>query len=187
MHATSRRGMTLVELLVVMVIITILGALVLAVLRRGPPEGLRTRTQVDVSALATAVEAYRLNYGEWPVTNENAYATDATLTALFRGTNVTSEGRARNTRQIKLLDVRDAAVGASGWQDPWGKPYFFAVDQDGDGIITAQVIERGRFGQPILHGTLVVTGRQVIAFSFGPNTNLNLNVTDPAYDDLRSW
>lgn len=183
----GRRGMTLVELLVVITIITIIGMMVMPALMKGVGQGMRSRAEADVSSLNMAVQAYFDKYGEWPAASEQAYSVDANLTAMFRGTNVTVDGKVRNAQRVRFLEIPDSEVVNGVWVDPWNSPYYFAVDMNGDGIVNASVVERGRFGKVINHGTIIVTGRQAVAFSMGPNTNLSPNVTDPGYDDVRSW
>lgn len=60
----NRRGFTLIELMVVILIIAILAALLMAAISRSPAEDARTLT--EISQMASAMEAYRMKYGEYP-------------------------------------------------------------------------------------------------------------------------
>ena len=59
-------GFTLLELLTVMGIIAILAGIVLGVGRRASESGKIARAKVELAALSNALEAYRIQYGDYP-------------------------------------------------------------------------------------------------------------------------
>jgi prepilin-type N-terminal cleavage/methylation domain-containing protein len=67
----ARRGFTLVELLVVMGIIILLAGLLFPMVMRAMRQGVRARTQADLNAIATALEAYKGDFGDYPRANGN--------------------------------------------------------------------------------------------------------------------
>lgn len=62
---SSRRAFTLIELMVVILIIAILASLLMAALGGGG-RGRDAKTLVEINEMATALEAYRTKYGEYP-------------------------------------------------------------------------------------------------------------------------
>ena len=67
----ARRGFTLVELLVVIVIIGILASLVVGLSGTASRKMRESRTRVELVAIETAIEAYKANFGHYPPCNEN--------------------------------------------------------------------------------------------------------------------
>ena len=61
-----RRGFTMTELLVVIAIIVVLIGLVSPMAARAWKQGQRTRTAADLQAIASALEAYRQDHGDYP-------------------------------------------------------------------------------------------------------------------------
>mgnify|MGYP003336251906 FL=1 len=62
----SRRGFTLVELLVVIAILSILAALLAWGVNAARISMLRSAQSAEIQMIATAVEAYRSKYGDYP-------------------------------------------------------------------------------------------------------------------------
>lgn len=72
--STSDKGFTLIELLVVLVIIGILAGYVGPRIMGHPEEAKRTMAAVQISALETALETYRLDNGAYPSTEQGMQA-----------------------------------------------------------------------------------------------------------------
>ena len=62
-----RAGFTLVELLTVIAIIAILAAMLLPVLAAVKKHALKVQTRLEVDQIATAIEKYDSDYGQFPV------------------------------------------------------------------------------------------------------------------------
>jgi len=97
----SSAGFTLIELLIVMMILGLLAALVTPRLFKKVGKSRQQAARVQIEMLGTALDAYRLDVGRYPTTEEG-------LQAL-----VTNPGNERwDGPYIKRIP-----------QDPWGHPY----------------------------------------------------------------
>jgi len=119
----SRQGFTLIEILVVIAVIAILAALVAPNVFRhvGTAKDAAARSQIEM--LGAALDAYRLDNGRYPSTEQG-------LSALWTMPDV--EPRPRNWRGPYL---RKAIP-----NDPWDNPYVYTspgeVNQDGYDLVS---------------------------------------------------
>jgi general secretion pathway protein G len=103
---TLQRGFTLIEIMVVVVIIGILGALVVPKLMGKPGEARITAARVDISTLMQALKLYKLDNQRYPTTEQGLRS---------------------------LVEKPSSGPSANGWKtggyidklpkDPWGNPY----------------------------------------------------------------
>jgi general secretion pathway protein G len=103
-----QRGFTLVEIMVVVVIIGILGALVVPKLLGRTGESRVTAAKVDIATLMQALKLYKLDNQRYPTTEQGLKA---------------------------LIEKPSSGPSANGWKspgyidklpnDPWGNPYQF--------------------------------------------------------------
>ncbi len=68
---------TLIELLTVMIVIAILGAITLGVVRGAKQRASAARARSELAAIATALERYKSHFGDYPQTGNAAQATPA--------------------------------------------------------------------------------------------------------------
>ncbi|CAI8919481.1 type II secretion system major pseudopilin GspG [Pseudomonas serbica] len=105
-HRASQHGFTLIEIMVVVVIIGILGAIVVPQFMSRPDQAKVTAAKVDLQAIGTALEMYRLDNVHYPSTQQG-------LEALSKRPSGLPAARSWNPQgYLKSLPV-----------DPWGTPY----------------------------------------------------------------
>ena len=105
-HRTSQHGFTLIEIMVVVVIIGILGAIVVPQFMSRPDQAKVTAARVDLQAIGTALEMYRLDNLHYPSTQQG-------LEALSKRPSGVPTPRSWNPQgYLKSVPV-----------DPWGTPY----------------------------------------------------------------
>lgn len=80
-----QRGFTLIEIMVVVVILAVLGALVVPKILSNVDKARITRAQADIRAIQTALDLYRLDNFKYPTTEQGLAAlvhqpADATIT-----------------------------------------------------------------------------------------------------------
>lgn len=106
LRTSTQRGFTLIEIMVVVVIIGVLGAIVVPQFMSRPDQAKVTAAHTDIQAISTALEMYRLDTFNYPSTQQGleALVTRPTGTPLAKNWN--PQG------YLKSLPV-----------DPWGTPY----------------------------------------------------------------
>ena len=114
--AVRTRGFTLIEILVVVVIIGILGALVVPNFLSKPDQARVTAAQSDIRAIANALDIYRLDNFQYPSTDQGLEALVRKPTGFPEPKNYSPEG------YIKSLPT-----------DPWGSEYVY--ERTGSGFL----------------------------------------------------
>ncbi len=109
MKGRARRGFTMLELTLVLVVIGLLAALVVPRVLGRTTQARRARALADLEILAQALEGYRLDAGAYPTTAQG-------LDALIR---------------VPALPPRPARWRPDGYlpalpRDPWGREYQYA-------------------------------------------------------------
>ncbi|OUV20093.1 MAG: type II secretion system protein GspG [Gammaproteobacteria bacterium TMED95] len=102
------RGFTLIEIMVVVVILGILGALIVPNIVGRPDEARVTAAKSDLQQIGNALDLYRMDNGHYP-------STDQGLEALIEKPSGYPEPRRWNADgYLKKLPI-----------DPWGEPYLY--------------------------------------------------------------
>jgi general secretion pathway protein G len=125
---SRQRGFTLIEIMVVVVILAVLGALVVPKILENVDKARVTRAQADIRAIQTALDLYRLDNFKYPTTEQGLQAlvtqpVDPTIT---------------NYRSGGYLPTLP--------KDPWNNPYVY-VSPGADGR-DYDIISYGRDGKP---------------------------------------
>lgn len=101
-------GFTLIEILVVVVILGILASIIVPKIMKRPEEARRTKAKMDIKAIETALNLYRLDNGVYPSTEQG-------LDALV--TKPTTGIIPKNWKEEGYLD-KDP-------KDPWKNPFVY--------------------------------------------------------------
>jgi general secretion pathway protein G len=119
MSKTRASGFSLIEILVVVVIMGILGALIVPNLLGRPDQARITAAQSDLRALSNALDIYRLDNFNYP-------STDQGLEALVRKPSGFPEPKNYNPDgYVKSIPI-----------DPWGTPYFYERTEQGYNLLS---------------------------------------------------
>ncbi|MFI4889634.1 MAG: type II secretion system major pseudopilin GspG [Steroidobacterales bacterium] len=122
------RGFTLIEIMVVVVILAVLGALVVPKILENVDKARATRARSDIQAIETALDLYRLDNFRYPTTEQGLQAL-VTQPADPTITNYRSGG------YLKSIPI-----------DPWNNPYQY-VSPGSDGR-DYEILSYGRDGKP---------------------------------------
>lgn len=156
---------TLVEMLVVIALILILGALLFPAINKAIEQGRRHKARTEVNQIATAWRQFFQEYRSLP---GGITVMDANTLSILRG----DVGGDYN-RKLLLLEN---APGSGVWLDPWDLHYFVALDEDYDNVID---VDKGDGKTDTVYGAVAV-------WSKGRLNGLEDQDDDPK-DDLNSW
>lgn len=125
--ARNRRGFTLIELVVVLLILAILAAMIVPRFISRTEDAKVAKAASDLASLRSALDQFRIDVGRYPTTEENLDA------------------------------LRSAPGDASGWKgpyiakavppDPWQNPYIYEYP-GADGQDSFVLMSNGADGQP---------------------------------------
>ncbi len=107
-HRAARRGFTLIEVMIVVVILGLLAAVVVPKVMNRPDEARVVKAQADIAAIVQALKLYRLDNTTYPTTEQG-------LNALVQ--RPTGNPIPNNWKQGGYLDKLP--------KDPWGRDYQF--------------------------------------------------------------
>jgi len=126
----GQRGLTLIELMVVIVILTILASFIAPRLMGRPDEARRSQARVQIEGLETALKMYKLDNGNYPTTEQG-------LKSLIEPP--TAGKLAGNWREGGYLEKSKVP------KDPWDNDFvYISPGAHGD----YDLISRGADGEP---------------------------------------
>ncbi len=108
MHAIPRKGFTLIEIMIVVVIIGILGAIIVPTFMSRPDQARVTAAQTDLRSIAAALDLYRLDNYQYPSSEQGLEALVSRPSGFPEPKNYNPDA------YIKALPT-----------DPWGSPYVY--------------------------------------------------------------
>jgi general secretion pathway protein G len=123
-----QRGFTLIEIMVVVVILAVLGALVVPKILENVDKARVTRAQSDIRAIQTALDTYRLDNFKYPTSEQG-------LQALVK-----------QPADPTITNWRTGGYLGSMPKDPWNNPYQY-VSPGPDGR-EYEITSYGRDGKP---------------------------------------
>jgi len=122
-------GFTLIELLVVMIILAILAAVVIPRVIGRTEDARRAKARSDIAAFETALDAYKLDNGSYPTTEQG-------LQALVEPPNTDPVPKNWSGPYLKKGIPKD----------PWGNDYVYA--SPGEHSTDFDIVSYGKDGQP---------------------------------------
>ncbi len=153
-HGSACRGMTLIELLCVMFLITMFASLIFPGVTALHRAHQRRKAAATAARILLATEQYRSVYGHWPL-YKNDIDTDLVYAVPDgpHATTVTAGEMAdqreligalttnlvQNPRNQLFLEIDDESMSEGYLLDPWGRPYILFADGDGDGFLNAGI------------------------------------------------
>ena len=122
------RGFTLIEIMVVVVILAVLGALVVPRVLENVDKARVVRAKSDIRAIETALDLYRLDNYKYPTTDQGL------------------EALVKKPPDPSLTNYREGGYLKAVPKDPWGNPYHYeSPGPDGEPYL---IISYGRDGKP---------------------------------------
>jgi prepilin-type N-terminal cleavage/methylation domain-containing protein len=186
-HTKRNQAFTLIELLTVIAIIAVLAGLLFPAFQSAMRKGETAQAQTDIKMIESAIQAYHLQYGLYPVVplsnNDNGgdycfgglggYANNGQLMDILRSFDrgPGNSGFANNLRKIVFINASQKSLDSTGnYLDPWGRQYEITIDTGNDNICNG-----------LKGGYADVPNRTVVVWSCGPDGKPNTT------DDIRSW
>jgi len=129
-------GFTLIELLVVIAIIAILAALILNTAGFIQKKGARSRAQSEISALSTALESYKVEYGDYPTASGTFGTTVSNNANILYQALVASNATYNPSGKVFFEPYKGICANtnytstANYFVDPFGQPYQYKYPGD---------------------------------------------------------
>lgn len=106
----SKRGFTLIELMIVVVIVGILATLLIPRIMDRPEEARRIKAKADIKSIESALKLYKLDNGSYPATEQG-------LQALISKPDTSPVPQ--KWREGGYLEAKEVP------KDPWSNPYYY--------------------------------------------------------------
>ena len=121
-----KHGFTLIELLVVIIIIGVLMGSLLPAFSKMREKGRSVQRSEEAAGIRSALKAYFLEYGEWPLTPGELAQTNIVT---YGSDNKLIIDRLKfNSKGVLFIEVENYRLEGSAYVDPWGNPYQLRMD-----------------------------------------------------------
>ncbi len=128
-RASRRAGMTLIELMVVIVVIAILFAILMPAIGRLRQRAHRADAQATTAVLKDAIMQYHFEYGQWPIDYSSLQPTMTFTDNNHEVIEYLMFNHSQNTKRIPFIQIDDYTLDGQGnIINPWGNPYRIVVD-----------------------------------------------------------
>jgi general secretion pathway protein G len=133
-----RQGFTLIELLVVITIIAILAALILSTAGGIQKKAARDRAKAEISALSTALESYKADYGDYPIASNAPSATSSDNSIILYGALVGVNTNLNPNRKVYFEPSKSTSAttnystAGNYFVDPFSQPYQYRYPGSAD-------------------------------------------------------
>lgn len=133
----TNTGFTIVELLIVVIVIGILATLVLVGYTGVTNQAKTTKIKSDLTALANAVKAARVNMDEVMGQVTGNYYTAGSCVGLAAGTDLAALSQTSSCWSTYLTTLNNISTAGNvhlgDVKDPWGRPYFIDENEGENG------------------------------------------------------
>lgn len=132
---TRRAGMTMIELMVVIVVIAILFAILMPAIGRLRQRAHRADAQATMAVLQDAIMQYHFEYGRWPIDYGNLQPEMEFDDNNHEVIEFLMVDHDQNTKKIQFIQIDDYTTDAQGnIVNPWGDPYIILFDTDANTV-----------------------------------------------------
>lgn len=174
-------GLTLIELLAVIGIIGVLAAITFGIARGVRERAGIGKVRVEIVAIAQALEAYRVKYGDYPQTSNAATMLQCLIGRRGpTGTALTDKPLIEMRRFSTVNDSDPFTAGTAVLMDPFGKSYNYAYKTSGSWKNPSFVLFSGG-PDGAVEGSLPADGFLTSTFETAFNTSAGTGNPDNIY------
>lgn len=141
---SDSKGMTLIELLGVIVIIGILFVVLSFAINRSQDSAKVAGAQTDLRSMQTSVEYFQKLTSQIPTAQQLSDRSDFHFHTSHAPTNFDASGLSGDGWEYVINDNGTSYLSFSDKKDPWGRPYVFVRDGDGRKLLLASAGPDGK-------------------------------------------
>ena len=112
----TKKGFTLLELVIVMAVISILASLIIGAATTARRRGIKAKAEVMIASLETSLSLYETDMGDFPDTSD------------IKQVIADLEGPVEDSDwEGPYMEVKEAQLVNGSYVDPWGQPFNYRV------------------------------------------------------------